>query len=201
MKRTVNFEVDLSPLYKELMMIRKRPAMYIGEKNLMTLNHYILGFRMGLRASQTKSLEVPPFSLFDSWLRLQIKSKKTSLNCSWAKLLCILHRNRSVALDRFYEYFEKFLTLKVISAEILSDHQNNRVMATVWNPGKMPIIYRINKMNEIIDSYVPNSDHHNLLQNAQLNWNYKESHKKVVLKGQTLQKMVKKIYYFEATLN
>ena len=76
MKRTVNFEVDLSPLYKKLMMIRKRPAMYIGEKNLMTLNHYILGFRMGLRASQTKVLEVPPFRLFDSWLRLQIKSKK-----------------------------------------------------------------------------------------------------------------------------
>ena len=104
-------------------------------------------------------------------------------------------------MDRFYEYFEKFLTLKVISAEIFSDHQNNRVMATVWNPGKMPIIYRINKMNEIIDSYVPSSDHHNLLQITQLNWSYKESHKKVVLKGQTLQKMVKKIYYFEATLN
>lgn len=87
--------------------IKFRPEMYLGEKNIQTLYDFLNGYTMGLHACGFGS-EAEILKDFQDWLYVRLKKNASSLH--WGNLILKVKANNSkLAFDYFFELFDEFL--------------------------------------------------------------------------------------------
>jgi hypothetical protein len=97
----------MSNFYDFLQNIRKRPAMYLGQRSITRLHIFLCGYRFArseLGISQTE--QEREFGEFQSWLEQKFNVETTQ---SWANIILSRTKNESQALDNFFELLDEFL--------------------------------------------------------------------------------------------
>ena len=96
-------------------LIRKRPAMYIGEPKIYNLSHFLFGYSFAMYENFNMQEFQKPLRDFNDWLETKYKCKAS---IGWARLLLLhVNDNEDMAFDLFWEEWDDFLSQRFSEAK------------------------------------------------------------------------------------
>lgn len=97
--------------------IKKRPGMYVGDKSLTKLGWFFEGYVMC-----AKEIGDDSYIIFDEFRdfvekKYRISEYKTTSKKSYVEIIMLFEWSEERALDKFFELYEEFVTIKGFSIE------------------------------------------------------------------------------------
>ena len=86
--------------------IKKRPELYITARSINYLRVYIDGYISALEITECEDFQLKLVE-FQVWVA---EKYQVSTNQSWNQIILFFSSNENVALDRFFELFEEFVS-------------------------------------------------------------------------------------------
>jgi hypothetical protein len=83
--------------------IRKRTAMYTGERSLSAVSHFLSGYRFAQGAGQALQFDLPPD--FHEWVAYRLHFQESTTG--YRRMILDRFPEESVALDRFFELLDE----------------------------------------------------------------------------------------------
>lgn len=93
-------------ILKRLFEIKEKPGLFIGQKSLINLYHYMVGYHM--RDCEIKKRTEPLLNGFQEFTQKRYKIKSCH---NWAQIITFFELNDETAFDKFYSLFEEFLKI------------------------------------------------------------------------------------------
>jgi len=93
--------------YELIAKIKKRPALYLGNKSISHLQVFLDGYTFARRELKVPiSNEEADFEDFQEWIEGKFNLPDTQ---SWAKIILFYSADERDALERFFELFDEFV--------------------------------------------------------------------------------------------
>src|SRR5215213_10703918 len=108
MSRLQELRPDSPWLLPYLRMIRERPAMYLGDSSVMTLDHFLHGYetaREDLGIDVFVGDEVGLLDGFTHWLAVK---RQTTISCQWAGIIQHHIDKSSNNIQTFFRLFDEY---------------------------------------------------------------------------------------------
>jgi hypothetical protein len=89
-----------------LFSLRKKPALYFGDKSLTRLNVYLAGYQHGLGRLGKTLKQGDQFHGFHDWVAAKLGF--TSSTSGWCNMILSKSTDEKAAFDRFFELLEEY---------------------------------------------------------------------------------------------
>ncbi|MFN3649119.1 MAG: hypothetical protein ACK47B_06010 [Armatimonadota bacterium] len=128
----------LGSVYDHLQKMRARLEMYLGDRSILKLEHYLNGYEAALTIHGIEEGDRPRFSQFLSWLWW---TRPGNWQSGWARGLAETSEDNEEALERFFDLAAEFGRLQVLPGETLDlppGHQRSKAYHRLNRERPMP---------------------------------------------------------------
>ena len=101
-------EGDWRNLFEVLDYVKYRPVLFLGDKKITTLWHFIGGYQFSFSLNKIKEKSFPDFAWFSTWIKGRIKTEY-GLAAGWKHhLLSTYDNDEELAFNKFFQHLEEF---------------------------------------------------------------------------------------------
>ena len=100
-------EFEVRSVYDLLDVIRKKPGIFLGERSLTALSHFIGGFEYALLTTENSfDREEPPLRGFHDWIAERLGFEESTLG--WKDMLLASVGDETAAFERFFSELDAY---------------------------------------------------------------------------------------------